>query len=314
MAIAQGSSAQPLNRSTAVFAGIDAGGSHSEVVIVDRGGRILARVRGGPAALRPDSAVEVAGAIAVTLGRAGAEISIRRFEVLVVAAAGAGRAAERAALTQALEETRVAERVEVIGDGEAALESAFGSQPGMIVISGTGSIAYARDASGTVYRTGGLGWQLGDEGSGYALARDALGAAGRAADGRGPATALTELVQRATGAKDINDLVRWAQTASRADVAKLAQATGEAALQGDAVARELVDKAANDLCTHVIALLRRTDPHSPTELALAGGLLEAQSPVRNALVTLISRAAPRLKVVSATVDSALGAATIASRR
>jgi N-acetylglucosamine kinase-like BadF-type ATPase len=168
-----------------VFAGVDAGGSRCEAVIIDPQGQVLARARGGPAALRPDNAREVAGQIGVTLGRALSQVAPTDLIAVVVAAAGAGRMAERQALAAALAEGHIARRVEIKGDGEAALESAFGQGPGMILISGTGSIAYARDASGTVHRTGGLGWQLGDEGSGYAIGRAALQAAGRAADHRG---------------------------------------------------------------------------------------------------------------------------------
>ncbi|MBI4501074.1 MAG: hypothetical protein HY700_07930 [Gemmatimonadetes bacterium] len=295
------------------FAGVDAGGSHSEVVIVDRELRVLARVRGGAAALRPDNAREVAGGIAVTLGRARSEIGIRTLEAVVVAAAGGGRAAERKALTEALEECRVAGRIAVVGDGEAALESAFGSKPGIVLVSGTGSIAYARDAAGAVRRTGGLGWQLGDEGSGYALGRAALGAAGRAADGRGPATSLLERIQSAALAADLEELIRWAQTASRADIAALAETACDAALEGDPVARELVESTASDLCAHVIALLRQVDSPAPTDIALAGGLLAPESPVRNAVVTGLGRVAPALRVVNVAVDPALGAATLAAR-
>ena len=64
-----------------VFAGVDAGGSHSEVAIIDADRRVLARVRGGPAALRPDNAIEVAGRIAVTVGRATAESGIKSLAI-----------------------------------------------------------------------------------------------------------------------------------------------------------------------------------------------------------------------------------------
>jgi len=294
-----------------VFAGVDAGGSRCEAVIVDANGRVLARARGGPAALRPDNAKEVAGRIAVTVGRALAEVGPTDLKSIVVAAAGAGRNAERQALAAALAENHLAQRVEIIGDGAAALESAFGKGPGMILISGTGSIAYAREASGAVYRTGGLGWQLGDEGSGYAIGRAALGAAGRAADQRGERTALLDRIYAATGTNTLDQLVQWAQTASRADVSGLAPLAGDAALEGDAVARALIDSAANDLCALVIALLKLVP--NTADVALAGGLLSGDSPLRRAVVSGLSRVAPQLRVVTTQVDGALGAALLASQ-
>src|SRR6186713_928383 len=128
-----------------VFAGVDAGGSHTEAVIVDAERRELGRARGSPGALRPDNAVTVAAVIAATLGEASKTAGQAPITSLVVAAAGAGRAAERTALEKALDQYNLAARVKVLGDGEAALESAFPNEAGILILSGTGSIAYARD-------------------------------------------------------------------------------------------------------------------------------------------------------------------------
>jgi hypothetical protein len=73
----------------------------------------------------------------------------------------------------------------------------------------------------------------------------------------------------------------------------------------------LIDSAADDLCAHVVALLKLVT--NVVELALAGGLLSSDSPLRTAVVSGLSRVAPRLKVVSTEVDGALGAALLASR-
>jgi N-acetylglucosamine kinase-like BadF-type ATPase len=164
-----------------------------------------------------------------------------------------------------------------------------------------------------VHRAGGLGWQLGDEGSGYALARAALGVAGRALDGRGRASDLTDAVLAGAGVGDLAGLVRWAATASRTQVAALASNVALAAQRGDPAARELVDAAAADLVALVVALLARIGTPAPGQIALSGGLLNPGSPVRDSLVGTLSRAAPQLTLSGSVLDPALGAARLALR-
>src|SRR4030042_1026984 len=105
------------------------------------------------------------------MGKACREV---RGDVLVVGAAGAGREEERLALEAALEALRIAPRVHVTTDGAIALQSAFGDTAGIVLIAGTGSIAWARLPGGETARVGGLGAVLGDPGSGYDLGRAAL--------------------------------------------------------------------------------------------------------------------------------------------
>ena len=110
---------------------------------------------------------------------------------MVVGAAGVGRDEERKALHAALRAEGIAATVHITTDIEIALEAAYGKGPGIVLLAGTGSFAIARLADGSLKRQGGYGWQMGDEGSGYALGRSALTAVGRAFDGRGPATGLS---------------------------------------------------------------------------------------------------------------------------
>ena len=102
-----------------------------------------------------------------------------------------------------------------------------------MVSAGTGSVAVGRDRAGQHHRIGGYGWQMGDEGSGYAIGRAALGAVSRAADGRSPRTALSERVLAATRSENFDALVRWAAGASPAEVAALAPHVLDVAAHGD---------------------------------------------------------------------------------
>jgi N-acetylglucosamine kinase-like BadF-type ATPase len=202
-------------------------------------------------------------------------------------------------------------RVRVTTDGEIALEAAFPDGPGIVVTSGSGSIAYARDARGQLSRTGGLGWRIGDEGSGYALGRAALQAVGQAAEGRGKMTALTDRLFPATGVASLDQLVKWSLSAAPRDVASLAREVISAADAGDEVAIELVDEAAVELALHVEALLPRLIEVRPLRVAFNGGILSSTSAVRRSLTAILEETQPELEIVEAPVDPPVGALRLA---
>src|SRR5690606_32133686 len=151
---------------------------------------------------------------------------------------------------------------------------AFGSGPGLLVIAGTGSVAWGRAEDGRAARAGGWGHLLGDEGSGYALGLEALRAVVRAHDGRAPETTLRDAVLSHARARAPEELIAWAATAAKADIAALAPRVAAAAREGDAAARAIVDRAAHDLAGHIRALHARLGPWSaPPAVAMTGGLL-----------------------------------------
>ena len=299
-------SARPL-----VVVGVDAGGSHTTAAVaLDR--RELARRTGPASAVAPKRAAASAETMARVIRQALSAAKQRApVAALVVGAAGVGREAERKALETALRRARLATVVRVVPDGAIALIAAFGRSAGILVHAGSGSIAYAQSETGRVWRTGGLGWQLGDEGSGYALARAALGAAGRAWDGRGQETALGPAILTALELETPDDLIRWALAAQRADVVRLAATVGAVAKSGDAIASDLVDHCAADLLDHVTALLHHFPATAPVAVALGGGLLAPGSPVRERLAAKL-RDVHRVTLKPEPVDPVIGAVTLAT--
>lgn len=257
-----------------IIIGADAGGT-ATTARVWRDATVLATARGGAGAVRPTRAVAAAARIADAVRMALAEAGLVRGDHLVVGAAGAGRDPERQELRTALRGHDLAERLTVATDIELALAAAFGEGPGILLVAGTGSIALRRDADGTQRRAGGYGWQAGDEGSGYWIGREALGAVGRARDGRGEGTTLAAALARALRLESEPALVRWSLTASPGEVASLAQAVHEAAGGGDAVAAGILERAAGEL----ERLVRALGP-GPAEVAMAGGLLRPGRPLR----------------------------------
>jgi glucosamine kinase len=288
-----------------IVVGADAGGTKTSVVIGD-GHSVLGRAEGSPGAIRPGRALAAASAIADTVRRAFAAANVLKADVLVVGAAGAGRENERVELERALRSERIVDRVRVTTDIEIALAAAFGKGSGIVVSSGTGSIAIGRDAGGTLHRRGGYGWQMGDEGSGYAIGRGGLSALSRAVDGRGPRTSLSTRLLAAAHVGTFDELIAWAVNANTAQVSALAPAVLEAAADGDVVAQGIVDYAARELCQLARSLLPQFPEGAKVPVALAGGILNAERPLKT-LVNQRLAEEPRFELVVATIEPALGA-------
>ena len=257
--------------SNRITIGVDAGGTRT-VAAVMRDGQPAGRAEGSGGAIRPGRVLVASATIADVVRRALSDAGALRGQALVVGAAGAGRDLEATELQQALRAEGLADRVQVTSDSAIALEAAFEGTAGIVLSAGTGTIAFARDRAGAVHRAGGYGWQMGDEGSGYAIGRAALGAVSRAHDGRGAETRLTELLGAATRSPDFDALVRWTATAGPPEVAALAGTVASAASDGDSVAGAIIHYAAEELTQLVLSLRTRLgDDAMP--VALTGGLL-----------------------------------------
>jgi glucosamine kinase len=298
-----------------VLLGIDCGGSHTTVVVGDTTGRVLARAEGPGSAMRPGDAERSAAVILDVARRAAAQAKVSLPATLaLVGAAGAGRALEQQELAAALTGAGVAERADVRSDVEIALAAAFGDAPGILINAGTGSIASARGRDGTLHRAGGHGWQLGDEGGGYWLGRQALAAAGRAHDGLEESSTLLGRLLVALDLRTFDDLVRWAATATPAQVAALAPHVLNAAAEGETVAQQIVAEAALELARLVRALTRHFPGTEPIKLATTGGLLRPGSPLVMALRANLAGDVPlaRISESGGPVDAPVGALRLAA--
>ena len=294
-----------------ILVGADVGGSKTAVGVSD-GHTILARAEGGGAAVRPGRALASASVIAEVVRQALAGAGRLTADVLFVGAAGAGREPERDELRKALRAENIAARVMVATDIEIALTAAFDDAPGIVVSAGTGSVAVGRDRSGKQHRIGGYGWQMGDEGSGYAIGRAALGAVSRAVDGRSPRTALSDRVLAASHSENFDALVRWAAGASPAEVAALAPHVLDVAAHGDPLAQGIADYAARELTQLAICLLPVMQSDPPVGVAITGGLLSSDGPLRKSVLARL-REEPGLAPVEAPVDAVAGAIRLAGR-
>ena len=293
-----------------VLIGADVGGTKTAVA-VSRDGKIVGRADGPGAAVRPGRALASASTIAEVVRQALSAAGLLIGDVLLVGAAGVGREPEREELRKALRGENVASSVVVTTDIEIALAAAFADGPGIVVSAGTGSVAVGRDRTGQRHRIGGYGWQMGDEGSGYAIGRASLGAVSRAVDGRSPKTALSDRLLRATRSDDYDELVRWAAGASPAEVAALAPHVLAVAAAGDPLAQGIADYAARELSQLAICLIPKMDITPPIPVAVTGGLLGDDQPLRKTLLAKLAEE-PVFQPTDSPVDAVAGALRLAA--
>jgi glucosamine kinase len=293
-----------------ILIGADVGGTKTAVAVAEDG-KVIGRADGPGGAVRPGRALVAATTITEVVRRALSAAGRLTADVMVVGAAGAGREPEREELRKALRSENIAGNVVVTTDIDIALAAAFDQGAGIVVSAGTGSVAVGRDTAGKRHRIGGYGWQMGDEGSGYAIGRAALGAVSRAVDARSPKTALSERVLQATRSADFDALVRWAATASPAEVAALAPHVLAVAADGDQLARGIVDYAARELSQLAICLLPKMELTPPIRVAVTGGLLGPDQPLRRTVLAKLAEE-PAFQTIDTPVDAVAGALRLAA--
>ncbi len=302
-----------------ILIGVDGGGSKTRVIVGTADGEELATVEGPKSAVSPGQAAHSADVIADVVRRALAEVAQPGEvlpRVLYVGVAGIGRDEERRALHSALDAKELAEEVVIDSDGLIALYDAFGDGAGILLVAGTGSIAYGRSPSGTIVRCGGWGPSFGDEGSGGWIGRRALSIVAASSDGREPPTALLFPILAATQCEDVEDLVPWAAAADARAFASLVPAVLATAANGDPRASALVTLAAEELLLHIRALAKQLfgDERAAVSVALSGGLMQRGSLLRKRLEQRLRSAVPGAQLRAEDVLPARGALRAAARR
>lgn len=296
---------------TFIVVGIDGGGSKTRAMVADEHGGTIGDVVGPASAVRPGHVEESAEVIAAVVRDVLASCEMTHVvpRVLCVGVAGVGREGERQELWQALASREIAEEVVIHSDFSIALDDAFGDGPGVLLISGTGSVAMGRGPTGATARCGGWGPSFGDEGSGAWIGRKALSVVAAASDGREPETALTGAILTAAQVDQVSELIPWAASATPSTLATLAPVVLNVAEGGDLRANAVVSLAVEELSLHVRALARKlfVDERATVPLALSGGMLQRGSTLRKRLEHRLKTAVPGAQVSAEEVIPVRGA-------
>ena len=293
--------------------GLDGGGTKTNLEARTRDGRVLLRAAFG--SMNLNSASEQT--VAETFRDCAAALEtlpggLEACRAMCIGSAGVSNPDACKTLERLLRASGYKGPLLLRGDQETALAGALGRPDGMVLIAGTGSICFGRDAAGKTARSGGYGHRIDDEGSGYALGRDALAAVVRAGDGRIPETVLTRLVYKRLDITDVRGLVRftYAPETDKKEIAALAPLVFEAAEAGDAAAEQIIEKACRELTALAEPVVRALHLEAG-QLALAGSILLHAQAVRCGVKARLHERYPQMECITPKEDAASGAALLA---
>jgi N-acetylglucosamine kinase-like BadF-type ATPase len=271
--------------------GIDGGGSNLRAVLTDRQLSVLAQTQGGSAnpnvVGREASGEAIRRVIRDIL--AAAQLSAKQIAGIGIGIAGASQPGFRDWLQQVLADVTPGIPLAISSDFEIALVGAHGRRLGLLVLAGTGSLAYGVNSRGDSALVGGWGYLLGDEGGGYWLGMEGLRAWLRMADGRGAKTTLAQPILDQFQLEKPQDIVQWlyqANTSRVRQIAELAPIVLDHAAGGDVVARDIVTRGARELALAARTVLHRLDME-PLPIAFTGSLLNTPNALSEMLCALL---------------------------
>ncbi|RAU97120.1 N-acetylglucosamine kinase [Paenibacillus sp. YN15] len=294
-------------------AGMDGGGTKTTVTVMDAQGNTVHEFTAGGINYNGRKETEVEQALHGICAELAANCgSLGQIRHMVIGAAGVSNPAIPGRLTAAVRSNGYEGPLRIIGDHEAALHGAFGGGPGLLLIAGTGSVSFGRNAAGETGRAGGFGHLIDDGGSAYSIGRGLLAAAVRAWDGREPPTVISRLLRERQQLSGPGEIVGFAYdpATGKKDIAALAPLLEEACMLGDQAALRLASESAAALVELVAALAARLAMRSGP-LALSGSVLLRNPYVRAAFDRQLAEALPQMHIVPPRLHAAAGAAALA---
>ena len=297
----------------ALYLGIDAGGTKTDCA-VSNGAELLGQASGESCKLARvgrAKAREILQSVIQSACEAG-RVPAREVQHVCIGMAGASLPDAVIWAQDTIREIIPEGTIYVAGDHVIAHRAAFGSSHGVLVISGTGSIAFGRNQKGETARAGGWGPNISDEGSAFWVGREAVAAALREYD-RGTTNGLLTIIAQSWKIAP-EEVVRLAN-ASEPRFAELAEAVAAQAEKGDPRARDIAERAGKSLARLAGAVIGRLWPSGGVvPVALAGGVLQGSAVVRQAFRETMKAEQPEAAVSFAYVRPVLGALEIAAQR
>ncbi len=245
------------------YIGIDGGGTKTKCVLTDENLNIKFETQSGPShflTIGTDTVAETIVSL-ITTCLANKNISLQQLNSVVLGTTGAGRIADAQKLETAVynfakKRNIVLPIFKVVSDARIALEGAFSGNPGSILIAGTGSIMFGKDRDGEIHRVGGFGRLIGDEGSGLTIGRRGLNIVAKSFDGRVTETLLTKMIAEKFNITNQSELITKVYS-DKIKIQHVAPLVMEAAIKGDNLCKDILDKESDELLLHIVAMNRK---------------------------------------------------------
>ena len=294
-----------------IYLGIDGGGSKTACVVADDAMVLGMATAGGSNIVRLGEFVARTNLhAAIEKACAHAHIRPPDIDVAVIGVAGAATVPEHAAAIRRILDEIGIHDAEVVGDNVIAMEAAFAGLPGVVVISGTGSIASGRNQRGETARAGGYGFAISDEGSGHWIGRGIVAAALRAFDAGD--TDLLDAICTAWQVSSIDELVRKGNSEPHPDFSELFPMTVDLATHSHAIAASVLREAGRELAGLAAAVIRKLwQEHKPVRVALGGGVFANSPQVRKSFYLCLREIHPAAAVNFQIIEPVAGALWLA---
>ncbi len=290
-----------------MFLGIDGGGSKTSCLIGDETSVLGRGMGGGSNVIRVgEESARLALHEAIRQACSSARVKPAQIQRACAGLAGAARPEVRDVARRIIAEIIPGE-IEITGDMEIAMEAAFGDGPGVIVIAGTGSIAYGRNPQKQTARAGGWGFAISDEGSGYWIGRRAVAAAVNEGEDAKD-TCLFKAIAKSWGVTTHQQVVMKANSTPAPDFAALFPIVHTAAEKQNKQAREVLTQAAKELVGLGEDVIDRLFPAAhAVPVAMSGGVFAHSAQVREVFYNRLSKEYPQVRLIEDVVEPVQGA-------
>ncbi len=288
-----------------IILAVDGGATKTALTLRKRDGTVLVDKLGEGTNYQTSGADQMQAVLVQLLAEVKSAFPTVQVNIAVFALAGIDSERDQAIVQSFVEEACLVADLQVAkliveNDAQAAMLGATGCQPGVLLISGTGSIAFAHDGKGNVIRAGGWGHRAGDEGSGYWIGREALRAIFRLEDGRGAVTSLYRSVLEELSLETIEELADWLYGLDYSvdQVARLSIVVDRCAQQGDRMAIRILEQAAEELALLVASVIRKGKlEDAECVVYLNGGAVMHSGRIRGKLEEIVETEFPQCRFV-----------------
>lgn len=294
--------------------GINGGATKSSISILDFYGDVLFEDKGSPTNIRSEGVEKACENLKnlIVNSLEKMQLKLKDCKAICIGTAGAGREGEKKAIESCLRKMGFESKIIVTNDAEIILE-ATGKKEGVVVIAGTGSLAYGKKG-GIERRSGGWGHILGDEGSAYYIAVEGIKAALKYYDGRGNYTRLLNMMMESIKIKSPEEFIEFVykNEITKADIANLAKIVDEACKLGDKEAKKILSNSAKELFRLSKAVIEAFEwENDEILIVVTGGVFINNEFVFKEFSRLIKSYYPEANIKRLDKDASYGAAILA---
>lgn len=294
--------------------GMDGGGTKTAITIANLTGEVLKTFNAGAINYNGQDQESIDNSFSEIFSTINEHESIENCVSMCIGAAGISNPMVKQLLENQVKRNGYTGKLVITGDHEIALYGATGENYGIILIAGTGSICYGKNQIGESHRTGGFGYLIDDEGSGYAIGRDILSAVVQAHDGRIENTVMTNMVFEHLKINSVSDIVKFVydKNTNKKDIAALSIILPIACSQNDIAAITIANKCADELFKLVIPVVKNLDLCNG-KLALAGSILNKDKFIQTKFKENVKSIYSNIKCIEPKYAASYGAVIMAQQ-